>query len=180
MQRQQRVAQISTLLEQTGHAHHEAFAATDGADPDWAIWYAEYLSTRLPEALGTTLTRTQIICLLTELEQEAAARSEEGTPWPLFYSRELVARFVADTEETLSLYVMNGCPFCMRVQATIDRLGIEIPQIDIYEDPDARAELIAARGRGTVPVLRCISGDIDRWMPESRDIIRYLEERFGG
>ena len=31
------------LLRETGHAHHAAFAATDGADPDWSIWYAEYL-----------------------------------------------------------------------------------------------------------------------------------------
>ena len=33
---------IAKLLRETGHAHHEAFAATDGADPDWPIWYAEY------------------------------------------------------------------------------------------------------------------------------------------
>ena len=31
------------LLLEAGRAHHAAFAATDGADPDWSIWYADYL-----------------------------------------------------------------------------------------------------------------------------------------
>ena len=31
------------LFREAGHAHHAAFAATDGADPDWPIWYADYL-----------------------------------------------------------------------------------------------------------------------------------------
>ncbi len=29
------------LLRETGHAHHAAFAATDGADPDWSEYYAD-------------------------------------------------------------------------------------------------------------------------------------------
>ena len=32
---------IAGFLVQTGQAHHKAFEATDGADPDWPIWYAE-------------------------------------------------------------------------------------------------------------------------------------------
>ena len=34
---------LADLLLEAGCAHHAAFAATDGADPDWAIWYAEFL-----------------------------------------------------------------------------------------------------------------------------------------
>ncbi len=29
------------LLRETGRAHHAAFAATDGADPDWSEYYAD-------------------------------------------------------------------------------------------------------------------------------------------
>ena len=43
--------ELSALLTQTGKAHHEAFAATDGEDPDWAIWYADYLYDRLARFL---------------------------------------------------------------------------------------------------------------------------------
>ena len=66
------------LLRETGRAHHAAFAATDGADPDWSEYYAD--------------------------------------------------------------------------------------------------ELIESRGRATVPVLRITSPNgEERWMPESPDIVRYLE-----
>ena len=37
------------LLSQVGPAHHQAFAATDGEDPDWPTWYAAWLLDRLPE-----------------------------------------------------------------------------------------------------------------------------------
>ena len=63
-----------------------------------------------------------------------------------------------------------------RVLAAIERLGLDVERRDIYATPAYRHELVAARGRGTVPVLRITSPDgSDRWMPESRDIVRYLE-----
>ena len=179
MQRQEKVAEIATLLQETGHAHHRAFAATDGADPDWAIWYADHMSTSLPASLGATLTKSDIVRLLVDLDREATARATEGTPWPQFYGQQLVDRFVAADEETLTLYMTPGCPFCRLVTATIERLGLDIPMLDVWQDRQARADLIAARGRATVPVLRCKAGDLDRWMPESADIVRYLEKRFG-
>jgi glutaredoxin 2 len=41
-------------------------------------------------------------------------------------------------------------------------------------------DLVAARGRRTVPVLRrdLADGTVD-WMPESRDIIDYLQRTYG-
>ena len=29
---------LADLLQEAGRAHHDAFAVTDGADPDWSIW----------------------------------------------------------------------------------------------------------------------------------------------
>ena len=43
-----RSEQIAQLLLQTGQAHHAAYFEADGADPDWPLWYAEYLQKRLP------------------------------------------------------------------------------------------------------------------------------------
>lgn len=65
------------------------------------------------------------------------------------------------------------------VRREIDRLGIDVELRDIFGDPQHRADLVAARSRPTVPVLRCTGPAGDRWMPESRDIIRHLRERFG-
>jgi len=65
------------------------------------------------------------------------------------------------------------------VRSGIDRLGIDVELRDIFENPQHRADLIEARGRATVPVLRITSPDgEDRWMPQSRDILRYLEKTF--
>jgi glutathione S-transferase len=65
------------------------------------------------------------------------------------------------------------------VRATIGRLGIDVELRDIHESTQHRDDLIEVRGRATVPVLRITSPDgEERWMPESRDIVRYLEMTF--
>ena len=40
---------LADLLLEAGRAHHTAFAATNGTDPDWAIWYADYLQEPLAQ-----------------------------------------------------------------------------------------------------------------------------------
>jgi glutaredoxin len=78
--------------------------------------------------------------------------------------------------ERLLLYETPTCPYCVRVRRAIAALGLEIPGRDVFADTTARAELLAARGRATVPVLRCFAADgSEVWMPESRDIIAFLQ-----
>ena len=87
----------------------------------------------------------------------------------------------ADAEETLSLYSRPWCGACVVVERTIAQLGLKIEIRDVYAEPGYHAELYAARGRGTVPVLRRDLADgRTEWMGESRDIVRYLVERFAG
>ena len=179
MGREEQISVVSNLLEEAAHAHHQAFLATDGADPDWAIWYADHLSKSLPAALGVSLTRTHLVCLLSALAEEHTVRGGENEPWAAFYARDLVSRFVPEADERLSLYVMPGCPFCRTVLETIDRLRLKVELRDVVADENARRDLMAARGRLTVPVLRCTSSGVDRWMPESADIVAYLKRRFG-
>ncbi len=65
------------------------------------------------------------------------------------------------------------------VQSAIDRMGIDVELRDIFEISQHRDDLIEARGRATVPVLRITApGGDERWMPESRDIVRYLEATY--
>ncbi len=78
----------------------------------------------------------------------------------------------------LSLYGYAYCPYCKRVMREIDRLGIEVEMVDTLRNPGARDELFHQLGRGTVPVLRIEENGDERWMPESRDIINYLRDRF--
>lgn len=84
--------QLITLFEQTGKAHHQAFAATDGADADWPIWYAEYLMDKLPSLLGSTFTKSELVYLLVRLGKEQALDAP-GAKWPRYYARYFVERY---------------------------------------------------------------------------------------
>jgi hypothetical protein len=83
-------ATIADRLRQTARAHHEAFAEVDGADPEWAAWYARNLAPDLPGLLGRRLDEAEISALLVAAE---AARTEAGqADWPSFYARFLLGR----------------------------------------------------------------------------------------
>lgn len=83
-------------------------------------------------------------------------------------------------EERLALYGYPSCPYCARVLAAIEELGLEIPLRDTMRDAGHREALLEAMGRGTVPVLKIEGPDGDEeWLPESADIIRYLIGRYG-
>jgi glutaredoxin len=170
------------LFREAGQAHHDAFGATNGDDPDWSIWYADYLQRPFAERLDMPFHKSQLIYCLMNADYEHQARSPDSD-WAEFYADELLERCApSDTpeEDKLALYHFTGCPFCSMVRANIERLGVEVELRDIFEDDHYRDELIDARGRATVPVLRITSphGE-ERWLPESRDIVRYLEKVVG-
>jgi glutathione S-transferase len=75
----------------------------------------------------------------------------------------------------LTLYVKTGCPFCHRVLAAGEELGLTFEERNIADDAVA-AELVARGGKRQVPYLV----DTDRVveMYESDDIIEYLKEHY--
>ena len=80
----------------------------------------------------------------------------------------------------LSLYVSGYCPYCMVVRRALSEVGVSVEERDVSASSADRAELRAATGRSTVPVLRIARDDgPDTWMPESQDIVRYIKRRFG-
>jgi glutathione S-transferase len=90
------------------------------------------------------------------------------------------ARELSEEALDLTLFHYRGCWYCHRVWKALDELRLVIADKNIHEDPDAKHEIMAARGRRTVPVLRIVEPDGSvRYMGESRDIVRYLRERFG-
>ena len=86
----------------------------------------------------------------------------------------------APSTRGLSIYGSPQCPYCRRVLDVVSSLGLEIPLRNTLREAGHRRALLAAMGRGTVPVL-LIEGDAGdpKWLPESADIVRYLTERFG-
>jgi peptidylprolyl isomerase len=53
----------------------------------------------------------------------------------------------------LILYHFDACPYCRRVRRALADLGVEVEMRDVQRDAEAHAALVAARGRGSVPVL---------------------------
>ena len=175
------VQKLAELFRQTGKAHHDAFIETDGEDPEWALWYAEYLQERIRPFLASSLTRSRLVFCLVGADNEHRA-IDSDVPWPEYYAGHILECLgpAEGPADTLALYHFDGCPFCRRVRRTIDALGIDVELRNIYEDSDHLDALIDARGRATVPVLRITSADgEDRWMPESADIVRYLQATYG-
>jgi glutaredoxin len=81
---------------------------------------------------------------------------------------------------SLKLYQFAQCPFCVKTRRTIRRLGLNIELRDARGDAHWRSELIQQGGRHQVPCLRLLKGDgSSRWLYESKDIIRYLEQHYG-
>lgn len=85
-----------------------------------------------------------------------------------------------DEVASLVLYGYPECPYCRRVLAAIESLGLDVPLRNTMRDDEANTAVYEATGRETVPVLRIEHRDGSvRWMPESLDIVRYLNERSG-
>jgi NAD(P)H-hydrate epimerase len=80
------VDQLAALLEGTGEAHHAAYEATDGTDPEWAMWYSGHLQTLLGNGLGRAITRGEIVYLLLSAQAQQEVDGSDG-PWPTYYAR---------------------------------------------------------------------------------------------
>ena len=87
---------VAELLQACAEAHHRAFAATDGADDDWASWYADWLLDRpeLAATLGASPVRSHLVHALVEADRDRTERAPDE-PWQSFYARQLCHRFTA-------------------------------------------------------------------------------------
>jgi hypothetical protein len=87
------LARTAALLREAADLHHRVYRITDGADEDWASWYADWLATlsELPEVLDTHVIRSELVALLIELDQATDADSGDGD-WADVYAAGIVAR----------------------------------------------------------------------------------------
>ena len=85
---------VSSLLHEAGETHHRVFRIVDGADEDWASWYAGWLIrlSELPVVLGVTPVPSELVYLLVRLDKEYTAESP-GEPWETYYARRVIEHF---------------------------------------------------------------------------------------
>ena len=87
---------ISALLHEAAETHHTVYRITDGDDPDWASWYADWLLelSELPQLLGTRPVRSQLVHALVQLDRDYLAAGS-GERWEDYYARGLAERLGA-------------------------------------------------------------------------------------
>jgi hypothetical protein len=87
-------AKISDVLHEAGETHHRVYRIVDGDDDDWASWYADWLISlsELPDLLGVTPVRSELVYMLVRLGKEYAER-QPSEPWEQYYAAQLVDHF---------------------------------------------------------------------------------------
>jgi hypothetical protein len=85
---------ISSLLHEAGETHHRVFRIVDGADADWASWYADWLVnlSELPDVLGVKPVRSELTYLLVSLDKQHTAE-HPAEPWEGYYARRMIDHF---------------------------------------------------------------------------------------
>lgn len=78
-------------------------------------------------------------------------------------------------DEMLELYQFEGCPYCSKVRSKLTELGIDFIARNVDKNDRTRVEEVS--GQTGVPVL--VDPNTDTTMPESDDIVDYLEEHYG-
>ncbi|HEY3190281.1 MAG TPA: hypothetical protein VGJ70_22515 [Solirubrobacteraceae bacterium] len=88
------VSQIGELLHEAAETHHRVYRIVDGADDDWASWYADWLIrlSELPSLLGVTPVRSELIYMLVLLDREYA-KAGPAERWEDFYAARLAEHF---------------------------------------------------------------------------------------
>lgn len=83
---------------------------------------------------------------------------------------------IDDRTQSLSLYQLPSCPFCVKVRRTMKREGLKIELRNISGKNDFREELIREGGKRTVPCLRIEKSDGQvQWLYESSDVVAHLQ-----
>jgi len=85
--------ELEELFRKTGSAHHQAFIKTKGEDPEWPLWYADYLLEKLRKLLSAKFNKSELVYLLVMAEKEMALMAP-GADWPRYYANFFIERYI--------------------------------------------------------------------------------------
>jgi hypothetical protein len=90
----ERTQRVAELLHEAGEVHHVVYRITDGADDDWASFYAQWLTrhSELGEVLGGVPVRSQLVHELVECDRDYGDAGPEES-WEIWYARRVVERY---------------------------------------------------------------------------------------
>ena len=79
-----------------------------------------------------------------------------------------------DSRPKMKLYAADWCWYCQRVVDKLAELGVDYDYVEVPVFHSKRAEVLAASGQTSVPVL--VDGDVV--LDDDDTIIPYLEDRY--
>ena len=87
------INELANLLNEAAEAHHKAFSATEGEDPDWPLLYADYLLEKMRQMLKAKFTKSELIYLLVSADKKNGVVAP-GAYWPRFYAKYIISRYL--------------------------------------------------------------------------------------
>jgi hypothetical protein len=84
--------QLEGLFHEVGKAHHQAYIETDGADPEWPLWYGDYLRERLGGLLDASFTKSELVHMLVLVSGEQPLKTP-GANWARYYAGFFITRY---------------------------------------------------------------------------------------
>ena len=84
---------LADLFRECGEAHRRAFKDTDGVDPEWPLWYADHLMSRLSKRLKARFSKSELVYLLVAADREREFRAP-GADWPGYYAKFFYDRYL--------------------------------------------------------------------------------------
>lgn len=84
------VTRIAELLHEAAETHHTVYRITDGDDPDWASWYADWLLdlSELSDLLREKPVRSHLVHALVHLDRDFTA-ARPADRWEDWYAGRL-------------------------------------------------------------------------------------------
>ena len=83
---------LAALLRDTAQAHHHAYAATDGADPEWARWYGQHLAAPMARLVGAAPDAARLAGDLRAIDVQHRRENPDAS-WPEYYARWFAATY---------------------------------------------------------------------------------------
>ena len=84
--------ELVALFQQAAAAHHQAYLASDGVDPEWPLWYADFLRERLSAVLRANFTKSELVYLLVRVSNEQVLDAP-GAEWAGYYAHFFISRY---------------------------------------------------------------------------------------
>ena len=88
-------SELSKMLSETAHHHHQAFHSSGGVDPEWALWYAAHLQAMIWDSLGEIPTRSMLTHLLIAADKAQKAAEPDERDWHPFYANYILEGLAA-------------------------------------------------------------------------------------